>query len=81
MEILPGSRVKVFDGRLFVNDKATPLSVTMKPATVVKRYGYRSEYNREWVYPDCVDVIFDHWPERVSKGHFTNCVERMKEAK
>ena len=36
--IMPGSRVLVFDGRIFKNDKDTPLSMTMRPAIVVCRY-------------------------------------------
>lgn len=73
--IMPGDRVMVFDRRLFKNDRATPLSVTVKPATVVRRYGKRSPFNQEWVYPDLVDVLFDHRPGEESCGHFTNGVE------
>jgi len=71
MTFWPGTRVRVFDSRLYINDKKTPLSFTMKPATVVKWYGYRSSYNTNWIYSDCVDVRFDHRKE-VSKEHFTN---------
>lgn len=39
MQILPGSRVLVFDARKYKNDLDTPLSVTMCPATVHCRYG------------------------------------------
>jgi hypothetical protein len=36
-EIKEGSRVKVFDPRLFVDDFKTPLSMTVQPATVLRR--------------------------------------------
>ncbi len=78
LRILPNSRVLVFDSRLFKNDKDTPLSMTMKKATVLCRYGCRSTYNREWIYPDLVDVIFDH-DKHISKGHFTYGVELIEE--
>ena len=87
MEIVEGSRVKVFDPSLFLDDIKTPLSITMKLATVVCRYGYRSEHVRYMsgpnegvgcTYPDCVDVIFDHRPDKVSKGHFTESIAVIK---
>lgn len=86
--IMPGSRVRVFDWRLFEDDVSTPLTFTVRPATVVRRYGthphwtttqyglkhlYPGSYDI-WKYPDCVDVIFDHRPEQVSYGHFTSGV-------
>ena len=81
-KILPGARVMVFDYLLFKNDKTTPLSRTMKPATVVCRYGtIQDRICEDFVlgpYPDCVDVLFDHQPERVSKGHFTSGVELVE---
>ena len=40
--LMPGDRVLVFDSTLFRDDKSTPLSTTMRPATVVQRYGYHS---------------------------------------
>jgi hypothetical protein len=67
----PGTRVKVFDHRLFVDDKSTPLSVTMKPATVVCWYGYESRFGR---YSDLIDVVFDHRPDEVSHRHFSDGV-------
>ena len=93
MEILPESRVMVFDNRLYINDAITPLSVTMKPATVVCRYGIHSDVMCKhaeedgrphrgkdccWNYPDLIDVIFDH-DGRLSKGHFTRSVKLIKE--
>jgi len=74
--IQPGSRVMVFDWTLYVNDKRTPLSVTLKPATVVCRYGYTSPLNPRWKYPDVVDVEFDHRPG-ISKAHFTEYVTEI----
>lgn len=70
--ILPNTKVKVFDARLFKNDKDTPLSMTMQNCTVLKRYGQRSQYNPKWIYPDLIDVKFDY-DGRISKGHFTTC--------
>lgn len=66
--IYPGDRVKLFDHRLFKNDRTTPLSVTVQPATVLRRYGYKSQMFGE--YPDLIDVRFDH-DGRESCGHFT----------
>ena len=77
----PGTRVAVFDSSLFKDDISTPLSYTVRPATVTCWYGYVSEYmEREYgreaaIYPDMIDVIFDHRPERVSRGHFSDGVE------
>jgi len=78
-DILPGVRVLVFDYRLFKCDIETPLSHTMRPATVVCRYGRVDEWNGIQ-YPDLVDVVFDHRPERVSCGHFTYGVKAFKDA-
>jgi hypothetical protein len=86
--ILPGDKVKVFDSRLFRDDKATPLALTMQEATVLRRYGYKVIYvgdvcyddlgNRfgepqTWLYPDVIDVRFHH-DGRESRGHFTDFV-------
>lgn len=69
-EIMPGDVVVVFDPRLYVDDRKTPASVTMQPATVLRRYGFRSpEYG--WIYPDVIDVRFHH-DNRESRAHFTN---------
>lgn len=79
-EYWPGTRVEVFDSLLYINDIITPLSITVRPATVVKWYGYISEYmKREYgyknaCYPSLIDVKFDH-RERVSTGHFTTFVK------
>ena len=72
--ILPNSKVLVFDPRLFKDDISTPLSFTMRSAKVIKRYGERSKYNPQWIYPDLVDVIFDY-DKFLSRGHFTNGVK------
>ena len=78
--LMPGDRVKVFDSSLFKDDKTTPLSMTMKSATIVKRYGQIARHYpiNDFTlgpYEDMVDVVFDHKPERVSHGHFTWGVE------
>lgn len=72
--LMPGDRVKVFDHVLFKDDVSTPLSFTMRPATIIRRYGYRIHYpvsDVTYQYNDVVDVLFDHRPERESRGHFT----------
>jgi hypothetical protein len=89
--ILPGTRVNVFDPRLFVDDVTTPPSHTMQPATVLRRYGKKvishsnvayddhgGSYGEPdvWTYPDLVDVVFDH-DGRESNGHFTRGVEAI----
>ncbi len=81
--VYPGSRVMVFDPRLFVNDRDTPLSVTMKPATVVCRYGRVKAVllGGDLIlgpYPDLIDVVFDHRPERVSVGHFCENIKEIE---
>ena len=91
-QILPGSRVMVFDPCLFVDDIKTPSTHTIRPATVICRYGERVTYSHnvcyddfgnqfgepeEWEYPDLIDVVFDHALGRISHGHFTNGVSEM----
>ena len=79
-----GARVLIFDHLLFKNDIDTPLSMTIKPATVIRRYEYTSPYFG--LYPDLVDVRFDHirvphfkGEERyISKGHFTKEIDIIK---
>ena len=67
-----GSRVLVFDSRLFKDDTLTPSSVTMKPATIVRRYGTKLTFlGITHNYDDMVDVIFDHRPGVESKRHFS----------
>ena len=73
VSIWPGTRVLVFDTRLYRDDRSTPLAQTMQPATVLKRYGYRSRHNPSWTHPDVVDVRFDR-DGRESCGHFTSYV-------
>lgn len=74
--LLPGSRVTIFDPLLFKDDISTPPFITIKPATVVRRYGFK---NKHGVYPDCIDVVFDHRPGKVSHGHFTKAARRLIE--
>lgn len=86
--IMPGSRVMVFDNLLFKNDTDTPISFTVRPATVVCRYGRKTSLFEGHLtvptggyftscYPDLVDVVFDHRPNEVSKGHFTEGVKEI----
>ena len=70
MQFIPGDRVLVFDPSLWIDDKKTPLSVTIKLATVVCHYGLSKEY------PSLLDVVFDH-SSKVSKGHFTTGVTAL----
>jgi hypothetical protein len=93
--ILAGDRVMVLDPSLFKDDVSTPLSFTVRPATVVARYGENAcwdylfngqkvpetsylrvneNFYDVWKYPDLVDVVFDHRPARISRGHFTTSV-------
>lgn len=80
-----GARIMVFDHLLFKDDVTTPLSVTVKPATVIRRYECTSPYFG--FYPDCVDVKFDHIrfshlkgdEKYISKGHFTRDVKIIRE--
>jgi hypothetical protein len=74
MNIKAGSRVVVFDPHLYLDDWRTPLTVTLQPATVLRRYKYWCRYGR--CLEDVVDVRFDH-DGRESKGHFTSGVEAM----
>lgn len=39
----PGTRVMVFDPRLYKDDKKTPPEYTIRPATVIRWYGKRSK--------------------------------------
>lgn len=86
--IMPGDRVLAYDYFSFKNDKDTPWHILMLPATVTRRYGLiyitwqdvcYDDYGRQygepdrWLYPDLVDLQFDHM-DRESKGHFTNGV-------
>ncbi len=70
-EILPGTRVSAFC--LFAN--ITSNNGGFMPGTVVCRYGYRSIYKPKCIYPDNVDICFDHELDRISYGHFTDGVE------
>lgn len=79
MEIEINSRVMIFDSRRYIDDVKTPLAITMQPATVVCRYGKLvKKYSEDLVlgpYEDLVDVVFDHTPTRISRGHFTECAK------
>ena len=73
IELWPDDRVMVFDNRLWKNDFDTPLSVTLQPATILRRYGMVSALG--WNYPDLVDVRFDH-DGRESRCHFTDYIRQ-----
>ena len=78
-EILPGYRCLVFDSRRYINDKETPIEVTFRPATVVRRYGSLMKEiggHKFGPYPDLVDVIFDG-EEKISRGHFTQFIKEL----
>jgi len=85
LPLVPGDRVTVFDYRLFEDDVTTPLSMTMCPATVVRHYGYVSEFLAKEIgreaarYPNCIDIIFDHRPDSVSKAHIAEYVSYLEE--
>ncbi len=59
----------VYDWSLFVDDKTTPLDVTMQPATILRRYKLPDGR-------DAVDVVFHHDMRR-SNGHFTWSIEEL----
>lgn len=74
--ITVGSRVLAFDPALYRDDESTPINYSVRPATVLRRYGILrrvGQYGEKYgPYPDVVDLRFDHRPERESHGHFTN---------
>jgi len=74
MAIKEGSRVKVFDHKLYENDISTPLSVTMKEATVKSIYQerYGLKFSRL-----VADVVFDYRPNEVSRGHFVDQIDEI----
>lgn len=78
---MPDDRVLVFDPLFY--DVKTPSSITMKPATIVCRYGIKEPKNKfhpaDWIYEDLIDVRFDHRPERISYGHFTSGIKPINE--
>lgn len=68
-DYFPGTTVRVFDSSLYRDDRSTPLSVTIKLATVIRWYGKRS--STYGTYPSLIDVVFWH-SNRESKGHFAD---------
>lgn len=80
-DLMPGDRVIVFDSILYKDDFTTPLTHTMKAATIVCRYGRKDppigEDYPERTYDDLCDVVFDHRKDSVSKGHFTYGIKRI----
>lgn len=88
MAIKPGDRIKLFDPLLFKDDISTPLSHTIRPTTVIRRYKKQVKIfnTQKPVYDDLIDVIFDHRPNKISFAHFTHmakiadiCEELKKE--
>ena len=80
-KIYPGTRVKAFDHLLQKGNVSIPISYAFRPGTVVKRYGkLKKNYNDFCLgpYPDLVDIKFDHRPDQISRGHFTEGVEVIK---
>lgn len=71
----PGTRVIAFDPRRFRDDQSTPLSVTMRRATVQRWYGYISEHFGR--YANQVDLIFDG-DTKESRGHFADGMQTVK---
>jgi len=92
-EIFPGDRVMVWDHCLWIDDKLTPAchrpaTVVCRYGRKDVRYplfmnidefsfdvrNYPAEVN---IYPDLVDVEFDHKPGEISTAHFTWGVELL----
>lgn len=69
--LFPGTRVRVFDSRRFKDDRSTPLSVTMRPATVVRWYGATKEMYSFGPYENLIDVVFDG-DEQESRAHIVS---------
>ena len=65
-----GARCRTFNHRIYVDDKTTPLSMTMQPGTVVNRR-VEERYGRL-----LADVLFESDP-RISKGHFVKCLKSL----
>lgn len=70
--LFPGTRVKVFDHRLFKDDRSTPLSVTMRPATVVRWYGTPAYASSFGPYENLIDIIFDGDEPAESRAHIVS---------
>ena len=68
------SRVWVFDHRLYGDDVSTPLSVTMKKATVVDIYKEKGGLKFSHIV---ADVEFDYRPNEISKAHFVNMIDEI----
>jgi hypothetical protein len=73
-----GTRVIVFDSRLYKDDVTTPSAQTRQPATVLRHYGEPLQHYSKDLhlgpYESLIDVQFDH-DGRISKGHFTWGIE------
>lgn len=79
--ILPGVRVEVYDAWANGWDAYWKGNGSWREATVLSRYGERSEIMTEHYgkdggqYPDLVEVRFDCG--KVSRGHFTSAVKAI----
>jgi hypothetical protein len=82
-----GMRCLVFDPSLYIDDVKTPLSVTMKLATVLRRYFYEESEvmqrlfgpfkpRKKNFYDEVIDVRFDY-NGKESKAHFVWAVEHV----
>ncbi len=76
-DFFPNKRVKVFDPTLFIDDVKTPLTVTMKEATIVRWYGMWN-WDHSYYYDSLIDVIFDH--RGLSRSHITTFVKDINHA-
>lgn len=69
----PGTRVRVFDSRLYRGDVKTPLSITMQTGVVMAWYGRTANTkaggSQFGPYPSLIDVKFDR-DGYVSRCHF-----------
>jgi hypothetical protein len=77
-KVIVGKDYWVFDSRLFVDDKSTPLSVTMQRATVMKKYLYKNKGEPN----SCLDLVFDvrfYRDGKISKAHFLHFPDPVDE--
>lgn len=72
--------MKVFDHRLYIDDISTPLSITMKKATVIRVYQVDKDTGYRYSSP-VGDVKFDYRPNEISKRHFINSMEEIPPTK
>lgn len=68
----PGTRVLVFDSRLYVDDRKTPITKTLNMATVL--CWYCPAFPQYGGYENLIDVEFDHRPGQTSHAHIATAV-------